>query len=82
MPHLPGNDLRSSLHVERRATFLHGFAGALILRSREQAACDGLPDPATQAEADVASTAISSTEVTQERRMDYETFPSLKSHRF
>jgi hypothetical protein len=67
--------------VERTLTVLHGFARVLILRSREQAASDGLPDPATQADAEVARTTISSTEVVEARRMDYETFRQLKGYR-
>lgn len=74
MPHLPGNDLRSCPHVERMATVLQAFVWALIRRLQEQAASDRLPDPATQADADVASTTISSTDVMEARRMNCETF--------
>lgn len=81
MPHLPGNDLRSWPHVERTATVLPGLVRAIIRRAREQAAKDGPPDPATQADAEVASTTISSTDVMEERRMDGETFGQLKGYR-
>jgi hypothetical protein len=80
MPHLPGKDLRSWPQVERTATVLHAFVWALIRRPREQAANDGLPDPPTQADAEVASTTISSTDVVEARRMDCETFRQLKGY--
>jgi hypothetical protein len=69
MPHRPGKDLRSCPHAERTATVLHAFVPALIRRAGEQAASDGLPDPATQADAEVASITSSSTDVMEERRM-------------
>jgi hypothetical protein len=81
MPHLPGNDLRSCPHVERTATVPHAFVWTLIRRSREQAANDGLPGPATQADAEVASTTVSSTDVMEARRMDCETFRQRKGYR-
>jgi hypothetical protein len=81
MPHLPGNDLRSCPQVERTATVLAAFVRAVIPGLREQAASEGLPDPATQADAEAASTTISSTEVMEERRIDCETFQHLKGHR-
>ena len=81
MPHLPGNDLKSCPHMERTATFQHGFPASLILGSREQRAGDELPDPATQTDADVASTRISSTDVMEARRTDCETFQQLKGYR-
>jgi hypothetical protein len=59
---------------------LPSFVRALIRRAWEQAAKEGLPDPATQADAEVASTTISSTDVIEERRMDCETFWQLKGH--
>ena len=80
-PHLPGKDLKSCPHVGGTATFLHDLAGALILRSREQAPSDGLPDPATQADADVASTTIRSTDVIEARRTARKTVQQLKGYR-
>ena len=79
IPHLPGKVLRSCPHVEWTATVLPGFVRALI--RREQAAKEGLPDPATQADAEVVSTTISSTDVIEARRMDCETFQQLKGYR-
>ena len=45
-----------------------------------EAASEGLPDPATQADADVASTTIRSTDVMEARRTECETFQPAKSH--
>jgi hypothetical protein len=80
MPHLPGRDRRSCPHEARTVAVLHVFVWALIRRVRGQPASDGLPDPATQADADVASTTINSTDVMEARRTEYETFQHLKSH--
>ncbi|GEM_PF-6322046 len=70
MPHLPGKDLRSCPHAAPTITGLHAFVLGLICRVREQGTSEGLPDPATQADADVASTAINSTDVVEARRME------------
>jgi hypothetical protein len=79
MLHLPGKDLRSRPHVERTAAILPGVVRALR-RAREQAAKEGLPNPATQADAEVVSTAIRSTDVMEARRMDCETFRRRKGY--
>jgi hypothetical protein len=80
MPHLPARDLRSCPHEARTVALLYAFVWALIRWVREQAASEGLPDPATQADADVASTTIRSTDVMEARRTECETFRHLKSH--
>jgi hypothetical protein len=79
MLHLPGKDLRSRPHVERTAAILPGIVRALS-RAREQAAKEGLPNPATQADAEVVSTAIRSTDVMEARRIDCETFRQPKGY--
>jgi len=68
MPHLPGCDFRTSPQAECfevRASFRTHDRRVLV---REHEAADWLPRPPMQADADVAITRISKTEVMEERR--------------
>ena len=69
MPHLPGCGFMTSPQAVRtvgvRASFRTHDRRVLV---REREAADWLPHPPTQADADVAITRISKTEVMEERR--------------